>query len=88
MGSDMQVTINGSKYIIEEYDIGEWFWTSAESESSRYFPTASEAFQNAMDHVQYELDEAEDALADKLEAEIYGTYDQQVRRHHDWVIRH
>ena len=79
-------TINGTEYWIDEFDAG-WLWMSDDEESGIYYATHNEALQGAMDYVsQKEADEKyaeQEALDDKL----YGTYDEQVTKTYNSMIR-
>lgn len=72
----MEYQINHTKYIIHEFPDG-FAWVSSHDEGP-CFPTALEALQHAINNERLISSAHEQELADRLEAEIYGTFEKQV----------
>lgn len=83
----MEFTANGTKYIVDEYAAGQWFWTSADSESG-FFDTAAQAQQDALANEEYKAEQTVLAEEERQENLKYGSYEDQVFAHHNFIIRH
>jgi hypothetical protein len=86
----MRFTINFTKYEVSEYP-GGWGWVtvggfSTGEESGRFFATACEAQQDAIDHEQQKTWDEEEAMENALSDARYGTYEEQVYRAHQALI--
>jgi len=87
MQDGQEFQINGTVYTIfrfQDYRIGAhkprmtgWHWSTSTDESE-LFPTALEALQNAIDNESMASVRRDEKLAQELQDEIYGTYEQQV----------
>ena len=82
----MQFKINGTEYWIDEFKDG-FAWVS-DADESRCFPSALEAQQDAIRNEQIIAQNREAALADALEDECFGTYEQQRDSLYQYLIRH
>jgi hypothetical protein len=72
----LRFTIKGKRYWVDEFRDG-FAWINAEDEGP-CFPTALEAQQHAIVNEQVIARNREAALAELLEDECYGTYQEQV----------
>ena len=73
----MQAKINNTTYYIDEFADG-YAWSTKDEESLFTFPTEIKALENAMQHERMVSNRLEEELAQRLEDEAYGTYQQQV----------
>jgi hypothetical protein len=77
----MEYPINGTSYIIDEFQNG-FAWVT-DADESPCFDTALEALQHAIINEQVIAQNREAAQAQLLEDEVYGTYQQQVNAYYN-----
>lgn len=82
----IRFTINGTKYWIDEFHDG-FAWLSCDDEGPS-FPTALEAQQDAIRNERMIRRDREAELAERLEDEMHGTYEQQRDSLYQYLIRH
>lgn len=78
--------INGTDYWIEEFDPG-WGWSCEGDQSEGFFDTYNEALQACMDYVSQQVTNEIDAQEEAENDRIYGSYEDQVRKTYNSMIR-
>lgn len=84
--SSFKFAINGQEFWIDKFESG-YMWSSDDDQGKFGYLTIAEAQQDAIDHVQGQIDAETEALEQAIDNRKYGTHEEQVyQQYRDGIL--